>query len=387
MNIIFTVNTYYPYKDGVQAVTTYQAEGLAKRGHSVTVITSIAPNAPIEEVHNGVKIIRIRIYTKHAIHRGNKKEYQTKILELCQNADVVINVCMQTGMTDWMLPILDKIKCVKFLYMHGMVEFNWSKKNFRSPIALASKIWNNIRWSFLYHGQKNNILKYDAISQLHEFDAANLYFKRKYDLKCMILGNAADDDFFSSSCLELEDLPKQYILLIANYIERKNQMQSLEVFYESDVSKDWGMIFIGSEKTSYYDILCEKKKILEKKYGNKDVRLLVNIPRERIPSYVKNSDLYLMSSNWEAFPISIIETMAAGIPFLSTDAGCVRFLPGGIIAKTRKEMIYWMNVLTQHEQIRKKLGDIGREYANYNYRIELKVSQLENKLIELINKK
>ncbi len=30
MKIIFTVNTYYPYKDGVSVVIQYMAEGLAQ---------------------------------------------------------------------------------------------------------------------------------------------------------------------------------------------------------------------------------------------------------------------------------------------------------------------------------------------------------------------
>ena len=39
MKIVFTVHTYYPNKDGVQYVTQYLAEGLAKLGHDITVIT------------------------------------------------------------------------------------------------------------------------------------------------------------------------------------------------------------------------------------------------------------------------------------------------------------------------------------------------------------
>ena len=40
MRILFSTFSYYPNKDGVQTVTQYQAEGLAKLGHNVTVITS-----------------------------------------------------------------------------------------------------------------------------------------------------------------------------------------------------------------------------------------------------------------------------------------------------------------------------------------------------------
>ena len=41
LNIVFTAHTYYPNKDGVQMVTQYMAEGLAKLGHNVTVIAPL----------------------------------------------------------------------------------------------------------------------------------------------------------------------------------------------------------------------------------------------------------------------------------------------------------------------------------------------------------
>ena len=39
MKIVFAVHTYYPERNGVQAVTQYLAEGLARRQHDVLVIT------------------------------------------------------------------------------------------------------------------------------------------------------------------------------------------------------------------------------------------------------------------------------------------------------------------------------------------------------------
>lgn len=38
--VVFSVSTYWPSVNGEQHVTTYQAEGLDKLGHDVTVITS-----------------------------------------------------------------------------------------------------------------------------------------------------------------------------------------------------------------------------------------------------------------------------------------------------------------------------------------------------------
>lgn len=39
MRIIFAVHTYYPAHNGVQAITQYMAEGLAKLHHEIMVIS------------------------------------------------------------------------------------------------------------------------------------------------------------------------------------------------------------------------------------------------------------------------------------------------------------------------------------------------------------
>jgi glycosyltransferase involved in cell wall biosynthesis len=54
------------------------------------------------------------------------------------------------------------------------------------------------------------------------------------------------------------------------------------------------------------------------------VELLGN--RLDVPKLLGQSDLFLMSSAWEGFPISLIEATASGLPFIATDVGGCREL-------------------------------------------------------------
>ena len=379
MKIIITVYTYYPLKDGVQFVTEYHAEGLVKLGHDVTVVTPLHTESPREEIHNGVKIIRMDIKTVHTIHHGDVTEYRNLILQLTEDADVIINVCTQCATTDLIYPLLSRIKCRKVLYMHGMHNFSWKYMiDDRNLSYYMHKLWNDIRWGWMYTRSGKYFHEYDEVLQLHRFDTANIFFKNKYGINCKILENAAESTFFERRSIGTSKSQRPYLVCVANYIPSKNQEMLIKAYYKAQLAFNSELILIGSKKTTYFNklsLLCEQ---LSKQDVLKKVRLLYDISREETAVYVQNAAIFLFGSMREVFPISIIESMAAGIPFISTDVGCVRFFPGGVLVRNEDEMTYWIEMLMSEENIRTLMGNIGRAYAQGHMRVDTKVKELEN---------
>lgn len=371
MNILITVSTFFPRKDGVQAVTEYLSLGLLSRGHSVTIVTSSVPGQKSIDDYMGIKIIRVDVTTKYALYFGNKKKYQDLIIDLSSDFDVLINVCTQNALTDYLYPVLDQIKCKKILHMHGMNDFHWALFDFSSPKAFIYKLWKTIRWGVFYHTR--DFKKYDRIIQLHQFDDGYKYFAKHYGINCDILENAAQDAFYSHDVKAKNDL---YAICVANYTERKNQKFILESFYKA-ASDSLKLVFIGSRDNDYLKSLKSLNAELSAKYGSKKVEFLVDVDRDRTIELVKGSSLYLLGSTWEAFPISIIEAMAAGVPFISTNVGIARYLPGGVIVKSADEMSYWIEVFEKYPDIASLYGTIGRDYYISNLRISDKVDALE----------
>lgn len=371
MRILITVGTFLPRKDGVQAVTEYLAVGLVKKGYQVTIITSSIQGEPSFDVYNGIDIIRVDVYTKYALYFGNKKLYQKRIIELTKRIDVMINVCTQNALTDFLYPILDKIDCKKVLYMHGMYDFSWHKSDFKNIKCLIYKLWRDVRWSFYYNSR--NFDKYNSVVQLHRFDNGYTYFLKHYNRICEIIENAASPAFS-----EIDNLLKtdKYCICVANYTDRKNQEFVLEAFYKANI-KDVKMIFIGSRETNYLKYLKEKNQKFQTKYEHLEVEFLSDIDREDVIEYVKGASLYLLGSTWEAFPISLIESMSAGIPFIATDVGISKYLPGGIVVKNNNEMSYWIEILLKNPEIGSLMGKIGHEYYLKHLTIKDKVEKLE----------
>lgn len=375
MKIVFTVYTYFPLKDGVQAITQSHAEGLVKKGHEVTVITTNHNNLEKYDIVNGVKIIRVDIETKHAIHRGNKSNYRQIIMRECEDCDVLINVCTQIVSTDWVFKILNELRCKKVLYMHGMIDFKWKRNDFRTVKNIASKLWNSLRWGLYYLYIPTQIKKYDLIINLHEFDKFTKFCKNKKINKYKIIENGINES-------EWENLDKKktsdkdYFICISNYIQGKNQEFVLKAFYRTKSCKS-KLIFMGSSKTNYLYRLKNLKEKYDKLYGYRNIEFLYDIDRALVPTYLDGAKGFLNGSIHEVFPMVIIEAMQSGIPFISTNVGCVSFLPGGIIVKDIEEMSYWIDMLEDNIEVANLLGRAGKVYVKSHLKQEYKLEQLE----------
>lgn len=389
MKILLTCHSYYPNNDGVQFVTQYLCEGLVKKGHEVQVVTNYYKNRDMvyEEKHNGVKITRINAFTRHTIHFGEKKKYINLIREFASKNDIMINVCTQCATTDWLLNELKNIKIPKILYLHSIWDFRCRKDDFNSIKSLFSKLFCNLRWKMYYDINRNKFKLYNCVTQLHEMDYTTLYFKKKYNINSFIMENAAEDVFFDQSIDDSLKLPQKYILNVSNYSKRKNQLKCLELFFEADIPDDWTLILIGSQKNKYYIDLKKEYDNLQRKFKKKkNVLFLFGINRSQISTYVKKAKIYLMTSRWEAFPISIIEAMASKVPFISSDVGIVKYLPGGIVCSKNDEYLYWINEFANNEEKRLQYGILGNMEASRKYKVDEKVNQFEKIIMDMVKK-
>ena len=57
---------------------------------------------------------------------------------------------------------------------------------------------------------------------------------------------------------------------------------------------------------------------------NEKVKLLGVLPREKVLATLKESDIFVLTSNWEGFPRSILEAMSYGLPIIASNVGGVQ---------------------------------------------------------------
>lgn len=384
MKILFTSENYYPLLSGVPMVVKYLAEGLVLRGHDVTVVTQRFCDLEPHSVVNGVDVYRFDIYRNFFhITKGDKQGYINFVLNY--EADMIIFECTQCLTTDLLLPYLTQLKAKKILHSHGFSGLEGSFFSIRPDfIHTLGTTYNWIRYKWYYGKVIPKVLPYfDKFLCLAETDNTKAYLNSKgFDVS--VLDNAADDMFFHN--VENKDLlskyvtleNKRYMMSCANYQFVKNQIEIINEYYKSESSKTISLICIGSQKNSYYEkclhVIAENEKI----YGHRDVHLLVDVERKNIPLIEKDACLYLVASRCERYSISIIEAMSQGVPFISTNVGNARVLPGGITLLGDDKMYEKIDFLLTNQEEYKKYSDAGRKFAYNNCRVDIVIDKLEN---------
>jgi glycosyltransferase involved in cell wall biosynthesis len=103
-----------------------------------------------------------------------------------------------------------------------------------------------------------------------------------------------------------------------------------------DPSKRY-ILFVDSNTTKgrtqkRKDRFNETMSLLRSKYGHNDIEelLLINVTRDKVPTYMNACELYLLTSDEEGSPNAVKECMACNTPVVSTPVGNVPDLFDGV---------------------------------------------------------
>ena len=141
---------------------------------------------------------------------------------------------------------------------------------------------------------------------------------------------------------------------VARFMKQKNQELLIDAFAE--VTKEFNnvkLFLVGDGE------LKQNIEYRIKKYNIDDKVVLVgNV--SNVNYYLSNADIFVLSSDYEGLPLSILEAMASGLPIISTNVGGVGDIVtnNGILvsAKDKVGLVKAMKELASNHKLRYELG-------------------------------
>jgi glycosyltransferase involved in cell wall biosynthesis len=391
VKIIIVSFTFPPQVGGVAEVARTQAVGLTRRGHEVSVVTTLDPRRTDTRAADGIKVRQFDIqgsFQARAGYRGEIDAFQDFIANT--SADVILFHCWQNWAVDTALPSFARTRARKIMVSHGYDAHVW-KRQARFPWGLG--VWLH---SLPYVARLPRMMRaFDRIIFLSRRCDTGRFFdgwvaRKTCPGRVEVIPNGVHLSEFGKKRENFRktfDVTTRFMLLdVANYDDRKNQIVTLCDFMATN-RDDATLIFIGGEFNEYQKRMAQVHEKLRHTYPKTRVLFLEKIPKDTIYSAYRSADIFLLGAKHETQPLAILDAMAAGVPFISTNAGCVSEFPGGLVKSSGRETTQAIQQMLDDDDLRRKLGAEGRAACETKYDWERVLDAYEKLFEKLVAKK
>lgn len=377
MKVLVATFTYAPNVDGVAEASRLMVENFRNAGHEVRVATGKAAHAGEVPAETQSGIYRFEISGAPIIgigFQGEIDEYRDFVMKY--DPDVIVCHCWDTWPSELLIPLLPAIRAKSVLLSHGYTS------HLLNPRILPRGLWKWLR--SLPHNLALPL-------RLRHFDRV-VFLSHKQDWKRFIdvrIANLTGANNILTIPNGVPELPctrpgafrerheigdGTFLLCIANYTGRKNQERALISFAKA-LLPEATLVFIGSELGKYGQRIVRLWQKLESEGSQGRVLFLEGLKRDETISALRDCDIKVLAADAETQPIVILEAMAAGKPFISTNTGCVEEFDGGIIVENAEQMAAAMRSLAGSAAERRELGEKGRRDYEAHYRLACTSSQ------------
>ncbi len=311
MKILFVIENYLPHIGGVEVVFRNLAEGLAKEGHDVTIITHRPANAKSYEELNGVRIHRINCFQSRYAFSFFAIP---KAIAEARKADIIHTTTFNGALPAWIASKIARKKCV--ITVHEVWIGKW--KEYTTMGWLEAAIHNFLE-RMIY------LLPFDKYAAVSNSTRKQLLKIGKKPEKAVTVYNAVDYKHFDPSkyCRKdaREDLNVEDNFVCLTY-GRPGPSKGIEYAIRAvpliSIPK-LKYVFILSKDRQYILRLRGIKALISKLGIQHRITLLDPVAHKQLPKYIRAADCVVVPSLSEGFGYTAAEACALGVPVVATN--------------------------------------------------------------------
>jgi glycosyltransferase involved in cell wall biosynthesis len=310
MRILFILENYYPHIGGVEIVFRNLCEGLAAKGHAVTVLTHRFGDLKKEETVGGVRIVRVSclqsryIFTLSAI---------PKAIQLAGKSDIIHTTTYNAAFPSWIARLVKRKPAV--ITVHENWIGRWREySNFSWPVALAHDILERLVYII------PRFDRYICVSESTKRQLLRVYPGRAS--KITSIHNGFDDKQWSAPSKAAPVLRKRlglerkFVIFASGRPGTTKGFEYLLAAFPAIVKKipHAVLVLMLSKDPQYRHVIDEYRQ-----QAHKDVLFLDPVRYNELIAYRQMADCNVVPSVTEGFGYAVLESAATGKPVVASD--------------------------------------------------------------------
>jgi glycosyltransferase involved in cell wall biosynthesis len=348
LRILFTVEFFWPHSGGAEMVVERLATGLNALGHESHVATSVDP-ARTGMVKPGLTIHEFDVQGNEVKGlRGDVTSYRDFLRSF--ECDVILNYAAQSWSTDIAMQELGRLGA-----RHAVL----------APCGYSglSTMPRRLIYSRYFRRLPARLRQYELLVYHSAFLRDAEFGRRQGIDQFVVIPNGTDYEELSRGPSEFRaDSGVGSERLVVNVSNHYRLKRHDRYFALAEALSDRAQFALLGQDPANGGRSCGPKCTARARRGA--VRLFDG-SRRRVVAALRDADLFVLTSNSEVAPLVLLEAAAAGVPWVSFDAGNAREVAGGIVVSDQRELTTAVKRLLDDDAERSSLGAKGRQFASH----------------------
>lgn len=347
---------------GAQQIVKALCEGFCEENN---IILATAPNG---ELYNWAKSRGVRTYSLKDMGRSisplNDIKTLIQLIRIIshEKPDIVHCHSWKAGVLGRIAAFLCGVKEIYFT-VHGWSLLSYSNSAVKAVFILIEKLLALMTTKLICVCEEDRKLGIDL--KIAEEEKFNTVYNGISDIRNLGI----------SDIREKYSIPDNAILIgsVARLAQQKRCLETVHIMSGlMKERKDIYFIYVGDGP------LYGQMDGLVKELGLSD-RFILAGNQNNVPEYLKAIDVFLLLSNYEGLPVSILEAMSIGLPIIASNVGGVCELVedgrnGFLVSNDEVGIIEKISTLLNNDKMRINYGKNSREVFEYRFTVNRMIS-------------